>query len=178
MRKELEVTVDGDLRDAAIVREEILGEFCELIALDSKTEPGVLDFYECRFNSAFASLRVSVVRRALTRLKHEGEPDGADLPEDEMYGQPAGFLKTLVDNVSSPATQEWDALRRPITAAIKSLPRDERKAVFLVHVMGYQQSSSDPTKITAATRCNCDARTIFNRLQRAEKKLSVFKEYV
>jgi hypothetical protein len=176
--KNLEGTVSGELRDAAIVREEILGEFCELLALDARTEPSVLDYYECRFNLAFASLRTSAVRRALTRLKYEGEPNSVDLPEDELFGQPESLLKKLADNMSSPPTQEWEVLRRPIIEAIKSLPRDERKAVILVHVLGYQQSSDDPNLITAATRCNCTARTIFNRLQRAEMKLSAFKEYV
>lgn len=176
--KNLEVTVSDGLRDAAIVREDILGEFSELLALDSTTEPGVLDFYECRFNSAFAALRTNAVRRAITRLKYEGEPDSADLPEDELYGQSDSLLKKLVDNLSSPATQEWGALRGPIIEAIKKLPRDERKAVILVHVLGYQQGSDDPSQITAATRCNCSPRTIYNRLQRAEMKLSAFKEYV
>jgi hypothetical protein len=176
--KNLEVTVNDELRDAAIVREDILGEFSELLALDSTTEPGVLDFYECRFNSAFAALRTNVVRRAITRLKYEGEPDSADLPEDELYGQSDSLLKKLADNLSSPATQEWEALRGPIIDAIKNLPHDERKAVILVHVLGYQQSSDDPNQITAATRCKCTPKTIYNRLQRAEMKLSAFKEYV
>lgn len=176
--KNLEATVSDELRDAAMVREDILGEFSERLALDSTTDPGVLDFYECRFNAAFAALRTSVVRKALTRLKYESEPESADLPDDDLFGQPDGLVKRLIDNLSAPPTQEWEALRGPITAAIKQLPREERKAVILVHVLGYQQGSDDPALITAATRCKCDPRTIYNRLQRAEKKLSAFKEYV
>jgi DNA-directed RNA polymerase specialized sigma24 family protein len=176
--KNLEATVSDELRDAPMVREDILGEFSERLALDSTTEPGVLDFFECRFNLAFSALRTDVVRRALTRLKYEGEPESADLPEDELYGQPESLLKKLIDNLSAPPTQEWEALGGRIIAAIKKLPRDERKAVILVHILGYQQGSDDPTLITAATRCKCDPRTIYNRLQRAEKRLSAFKEYV
>jgi hypothetical protein len=176
--KNLKVTVSDDLRDAAMVREGILGDFSERLALDSTTEPGVLDYYEVRFNSAFAALRTDVVRKALTRLKYESEPDGAELPDDDLFGQPYSLVKKLIDNLSEPPTQEWEALRGPIAAAIKQLPREERKAVVLVHVLGYQQGSDDPSQITAATRCKCSPRTIYNRLQRAEIKLSAFKEYV
>lgn len=176
--KNLEVTVSDELRDAAMVREDILGEFSERLALDSTTESGVLDFFECRFNLAFAALRMDVVRRALTRLKYEGEPESTDLAEDELYGQPDSLIKKLIDNLSAPPTQEWEAIGCAVIEAIKKLPRDERKALILVHVLGYQQGSDDPTLITAATRCKCDPRTIYNRLQRAEKRLSAFKEYV
>lgn len=176
--KNLEVTVSDDLRDAAMVREDILGEFSERLALDSTTESGVLDYYEVRFNSAFAALRTDVVRKALTRLKYENEPESADLPDDDLFGQRDSLVKKLIDNLSKPPTQEWEALRGPMIEAIKQLPREERKAVVLVHVLGYQQGSDDPSQITAATRCNCTPRTIYNRLQRAEIKLSAFKEYV
>ena len=176
--KNLEGTVSAELRDAYIVREEILGDFVQLLALDSRTETGELDFYECRFNRAFAFLRMDAVRRALTRLKYEGEPQSADLPEDEMYGRPDNFLEKLAENLQSQDTHERAELRRHIIEAIKSLPRDERKAVVLVHVFGYQRSSEDPNEITAATRCKCTPKTIFNRLQRAEKKLTALKEYV
>ena len=176
--KNLKVTVSDDLRDAAMVREDILGEFSELLALDATTNPGLLDYYEVRFNAAFAAHRINAVRKALTRLKYESEPESADLPDDDLFGQPDSLVKKLIDNLSEPPTQEWEALRGPITAAIKQLPREERKAVVLVHVLGYLQGSDDPSQITAATRCKCSPRTIYNRLQRAEIKLSAFKEYV
>lgn len=176
--KNLRFTVSDDLRDAAMVREDILGEFSERLALDSTTEPGVLDYYEVHFNSAFAALRINVVRKALTRLKYESEPESADLPDDDLFGQPDSLVKKLIDNLSEPPTQEWQLLGSSIVEEINKLPREERKAVILVHYYGYPQSSDDPTQITAATLCNCTPRTIYNRLQRAEKKLSAFKEYV
>ena len=145
--KNLEATVSDELRDAAMVREEILGEFSERLALDATTEPGVLDYFECRFNSAFAALRTDVVRKALTRLKYESEPESADLPDDDLFGQPDSLLKKLIDNLAAPPTQEWEALGGQIIAAIKKLPRDERKAVILVHVLrlpaGFRRSDPD-----------------------------------
>jgi DNA-directed RNA polymerase specialized sigma24 family protein len=60
--------------------------------------------------------------------------------------------------------------------AINGLPPDERDAVILVHVFGYKEESDDPNEETAATRCNCTARTIRNRLTRAAARLVRFKE--
>jgi hypothetical protein len=174
--KNLKVTVSDDLRDAAMVREDILGEFSELLALDAATDPGLLDYYEVRFNDAFAALRINVVRKALTRLKYESEPDSADLPDDELFGQPDNLVKKLIDNLSEPPTQEWKLRGKLLLKAINQLPSKERKAVMLVHYYGYLQGSDDPSQITAATLCNCTPKTIYNRLQRAEKKLAAFKE--
>jgi len=174
--KNLKVTVSDDLRDAGMVREDILGEFSELLALDATTNPGLLDYYEVRFNAAFAAHRINVVRKALTRLKYESEPESADLPDDDLFGQPDSLVKKLIDNLSEPPTQEWQLRGKLLLKAINQLPSDERRAVMLVHYYGYQQSSDDPTQITAATLCNCTPRTIYNRLQRAEKKLAAFKE--
>jgi DNA-directed RNA polymerase specialized sigma24 family protein len=60
--------------------------------------------------------------------------------------------------------------------AIDNLPLDERKAVVLCHVLEYEEESDDPSKTTAATLCGVTGRTIRNRLSRAAKKLSPFKE--
>ena len=174
--KNLKVTVSDDLRDATIVREDILGEFSELLALDATTDPGLLDYYEVRFNDAFAAHRINVVRKALTRLKYESEPESADLPDDELFGQPDSLVKKLIDNLSEPPTQEWKLRGKLLLKAINQLPSNERKTVMLVHYYGYQQGSDDPSQVTAATLCNCTPKTIYNRLQRAEKKLAAFKE--
>lgn len=174
--RNLNVTVSDNLRDATMVREDILGEFSELLALDATSGSGVLDYYEVHFNSAFAALRVNVVRKALTRLKYESEPESSDLPDDDLFGQPDSLVKKLIDNLSEPPTQEWQLRGKLLLKAINQLPNDERRAVMLVHYYGYPQSSDDPTQITAATLCSCTPRTIYNRLQRAEKKLAAFKE--
>jgi hypothetical protein len=60
---------EEDLPDVETVREEILAQFGELFALDSIAEQGgILDYYECRFNSAFSAFRISAIRKEITRL--------------------------------------------------------------------------------------------------------------
>jgi hypothetical protein len=163
--------LEGDLPDVESVREEILSQFGEFLAEGNN----LLDYYECRFNSAFLAFRISAIRKEVARLKHL---DGSEETEDETYegsNEPPGGL---FERLKQPATQEWETLRASLVEAIRKLPRDERKAVILVHVLGYQQESQNPHEVTAATRCNCTGKTIYNRLKRAEKKLSSFKEYV
>lgn len=172
----LQVKVPDDgMPDAASLRQEILDELADLFVMDGS---GELDFYECKFNKAFRTLRIDAVRREVQRKRRV---DVADLPSSEATSEPTAYedvLARVSDAFKVLPTQEWDALREPLVTAIKALPRDERKAIILVHVLGYKEESEDPDEETAATRCNCTGRTIRNRLTRAAAKLSRFKEDV
>lgn len=173
------VTVpDGRMPDATSLRQDILDELTELFVLDgSGDNPDELDFYECRFNRAFRSLRIDAVRRAARRRKEI--VDIAVLPPSEAEGEPDAYedaFARVSDTFKVFPTQEWDVFREPFLKAIEALPPDERDAVILVHVLGYKEESEDPNEETAATRCNCTGRTIRNRLTRAAGKLARFKE--
>jgi len=173
------VTVpDGRMPDATSLRQEILDELTELLVLDGLGEnPDELDFYECRFNKAFRTLRIDGVRRAARRRKEI--VDVAALPPSEATGEPDAYedaFARVSDAFKVFPTQEWDAFREPFVSAIEGLPPYEREAVILVHVLGYKEESEDPAEETAATRCNCTGRTIRNRLTRAAAKLARFKE--
>jgi DNA-directed RNA polymerase specialized sigma24 family protein len=171
---------DGGMPDAASLRQDILDELAELFVLDGLGEnPDELDFYECRFNRAFRSLRIDAVRRAARRLKEI--VDVAVLPPSKAEGEPDAYedaFARVSDAFKVFPTQEWDAFREPFLKAIEALPVDERNAVILVHVLGYKEESEDPDEQTAATRCNCTGRTIRNRLTRAAGKLARFKEHL
>jgi len=166
---------DGKLPEAESLREDILGAFSELFASDgTRNGEDELDFYECKFNRAFRFFRIDIVRRETARLKpvtqmpkpdEEGEPES----QDEVFARVSDAFRT-------PATQDGDALRSELDDAIHELPPEEREAVILVHVLGYQEESQAPDEETAATRCNCTGRTIRNRLKRAAAKLARFKE--
>jgi DNA-directed RNA polymerase specialized sigma24 family protein len=102
-----------------------------------------------------------------------------NLPRSEATSEPADYedaFARVSDAFKVLPTQEWDAVRESLVKAIKALPTDERKAVILVHVLGYKEESEDPNEETAATHCNCTGRTIRNRLTRAAAKLSRFRE--
>jgi hypothetical protein len=166
---------DGQLPEAASLREEILGAFSELFASDGSGEnPNELNFYECRFNRAFKFFRIDMVRREVTRLGPI-----AQMPVPEEDGEPGSHDEVFArvsEAFRAAPTQEGESVRSELYDAILNLPADERDAVILVHVLGYQEESDDPETVTAATRCDCTGRTIRNRLTRAAKKLARFKE--
>lgn len=169
---------DGRVPDAANIRQKILENLTDLFVTDGTGDfPDVLDFYECRFNLAFRTLRIDAIRRDMRRRKHSIVE--VDLQPPDSTGEPDAYedaFGRVPENFKVLPTQEWSAIREPLVKAIEDLPDDEREAVILVHVFGYEVESEDPEKETAATRCNCTGRTIRNRLTRAASKLSRFKE--
>ena len=169
---------DGAMPDAASLRQEILEDLTDLFVTDGTGDiPDELDFYECRFNKAFMTLRINAVRRDAQQRKRSITV--VDLPLSEAASEPDAYEDAFA-RVSMAfrvlPTQEWDVFREPFVKGIEALPADERTAVILVHFLGYKEESENPEEETAATRCNCTGRTIRNRLTRAAAKLSHFKE--
>ena len=166
---------DNKLATAADVREEVIGQFGELFATDgTEDNRDDLDYFECRFNQAFSTFCIDLVRSEIARLKRfESLPDQADDTEPSPHKE---IPARLIEALQSQETAESAVLLSEIYAAIDALPDDERKAVTLYHVMGYKIESKDPDEVTAATICKVSGRTIRNRLSRAAEKLSHLKE--
>ena len=171
----LRAKVSDQLPNADLLREDVLSEFSELLASDGTDEHSHdLDFYECRFNLAFRTLRVDTVRREMDQVERtaeladhteEGEPEASE----EVLARVSVLLQT-------PETQEDSVFLEKVLETIDALPPDDRKAVILCRMYGYKEESDDPNEMTAATLCNCTGRTIRNRLSRAATKLSQLKE--
>lgn len=162
---------DSHRFDAESLREEVLGQFGEMLT-DANSEK--LDFFECRFNSAFRTFRIDLVNEEVDRPEETLPfPPSSDR---EWEGSDENILARLSDVVSTPVTQESSVFLSEIWEALMALPVEERQAVILCHVMGYKVESEDPNEVTAATRCNCSGRTIRNRLVRAATKLARCKE--
>jgi DNA-directed RNA polymerase specialized sigma24 family protein len=129
-----------------------------------------------RFNSAFAALRTDLVRaeiRSARRFAHlpEGDDDEGRLISDDQ-----GIARLPGAALRNPANQEDRVFLRQISKLINELPPDQREAVILVRIMGYEAESDDPTKVTAATRSGVSGRTIRKRLRRAAAVLKRYKE--
>ncbi len=169
---------DGDLPNAAEIRETVLGDFSELFVEDgSSSDPNRLDFFECRFNLAFRTFRITRVRSELARTAHSAnltplptEDDDFDQSsEDDIYSRLSPAFRI-------PPTQINDLVRNRLLQAINKLPTEERKAVVLCHLLGVKVESEDPAEKTAATLCGVTGRTIRNRLRQAASRLSGFIE--
>lgn len=166
---------ESAFRDAATVREEALGSFAEMFAADGQGDDSdELDFFECRFNMAFLAFQIDHIRRELdresaTELIHDEVDAESEQSTDDEFASVAAAYHT-------PATQEDARFREELAEAIDALPREEREAFTLVHLLGYQEESGDPNKVTAATLCGCTGRTIRNRVKSARAKLARFKD--
>ena len=103
----------------------------------------------------------------------------ADLPEHGDVDEPDAYedaFARVSDAFRTPATQQSTLFLEGLWEAINALPPNQRRAVLLVHVLGYDEESDHSKKVTAATLCSCTGRTIRNRLSRAAEKLARFKE--
>ena len=161
--------------EAAGLRDDALGEFSELFAVDGYDDnDNDLDFFEIQLNRAFRAFRIDFVRREIRRVRTWCPlPNLSDHNEPTAYGD---VFSRVSETFRSPATQENTLFRNDLLKAINNLPPDERQAVVLCHLMGLEEESEDPEKTTAATLCGVTGRTIRNRLRRAAAKLVQFKE--
>jgi hypothetical protein len=167
---------DNRAPNAGYLRDEALGRLGELFAEDGTGEnPNELDYFEIRFNGAFAALRTDAVRseiraaRRVVQLPEDDDCESRQVPDDQAIGR-------LPEALNSPASQENAQFLQEVLKAIDTLPPDQREAVILCHLMGYEAESEDPAKITAATLCGVTGRTIRNRLRRAAATLNSYKE--
>jgi hypothetical protein len=164
---------DNGLSNASKIRENILSDFSLLFIEDGRDgHVGELDFFECRFNSAFSCFRIDYLRREKTRSKRLEQFPTNDDPRLDSDGQP---VKSSESIWGIPAAQVQTVFRKERLEAIDKLPFDERKVVILCGVLGVKEESDDPTVVTAATLCGVTGRTIRNRLKRAAAKLLNFK---
>jgi DNA-directed RNA polymerase specialized sigma24 family protein len=165
---------DDGLATAGDVREEILGQFGEMFAEDGLGDNSdKLDYFECSFNSAFRALRVDAVRKEIARLQHLQQlPD----EREERSETDDEVLSRISKSYRTPGTQEVNQLGRRLWQRICALPREERRAVVLCHLLGYEVESEDPSRVTAETLCGVTGRTIRARLSRAAAKLAKFEQ--
>jgi hypothetical protein len=155
---------DSLYSNAADLREEILSEFALLFAADGTgNNPHELDYFECKFNDAFRSLRSDMLRSERRRLKRiKPIPTFPNGEEGEV-------LERLSKEFHTAATHDHGLIHEELLKAINALPADQRDAVVLRYCMGM-------TEATAAAHCKVTGRMIRYRLQRAAKNLSQLQE--
>lgn len=170
---------DGQIATAHHLREDILGDFAELFAIDgSPRDTDELDFYETRFNAAFRSFRIDHARAEMNRLNRETAlPDATDEGLDERTVS-QDVLAGLEDLHRTTVDPEERVYRQQLHRAVLALPTKERQAFVLCHLMGFKEESENPNERTAATICGVTGRSIRNWLKSARTKLSTLKEDV
>ena len=147
---------DGDLPEAADVRQDVMDSLGELFAQRGTR----LDYYEVHFNHAFRNLYLMHVRRARKRADHVVIEDPPEKSSAEI--EPLDERLREID----------------VASAIETLSKEERDALLLVDEFDYEIESEDPTKTTVSTICKVTGRTVRNRRASAKTKLAkLLKDY-
>ena len=169
--------------NAIYLQEEILGRFAELFITDGTAGAcDDLDYFECRFHSAFRTFRIDIVNEEKKQLQRTVPLPTHDQLDESGSGD--GITAYVREVLKIPATQEkeifLDERRSALRRAIRELPQDERKVIILHEILDYDVESENPDKKTVATLCDITGRTVRNRLKRAKsrllKSLQKFKE--
>ena len=148
------------------LRDDILQHLAMMFAQDAVKGCERLDYFECRFNSAFAALRKDFYNRE-AGLVNRNAPDtpgtGEEIVEDGDVQETSdlGFWST--------SRLEARVYAKQVMAFLNTLPPDEHKVVVLCRIMKLTQGK-------AAKRLRVSVKTIYNRLTRADIKLARFKE--
>jgi hypothetical protein len=161
---------DNDNPLAADLRQEVLDRLLDLFLDPEPEHEQRLDYYEVKFNSAFFSLRMDVLR------SHKSDPRIKSLADVTAQAESSGSTRDgelLKRAVSTPATQLATLRCADLAAAVNTLDPDVRQTVMLRH-MGYEIESKDPGKRTIATIQRISGRAVDKRLARAAKTLSLF----
>lgn len=166
---------DTRMEGAAEIRDEIRSRFVVLLTRDCNTHPGLLDFYEVRFDKAMVALRTTVLRKigpATRKIKTIplGSQDGEG-PEISAAVEAAleDFLSGDPQKIDDPA------FRLVLFAAIDRLPLDQKQVIGLF-LQGIPIDAKDPDAMTIARMLKCDERTVRNRKTRACKALKAILE--
>lgn len=160
---------DKRMEGAADIRDEICSRFVVLLTRDCNTHPGLLDFYEIRFDKAMVALRTSALRRigpATRKIKTVPLGSHDDGPEisPEVEAALEEFLSGDPQKIDDPA------FRLVLYDAIDHLPKDQKQVIGLF-LQGIPIDSKDPDVMTIARMLKCDERTVRNRKARACKAL-------
>ena len=172
----LKMVPDSAMRNAEGVRQDILSSFAVKFAEDgAEGHEDELDYFECRFNRAFRTLRIDHVRAEISRRR-----DLTDLPEptrkEGEFAPDEEVLSRMSRAARINAGQENRIYLPQVLKAVNGLPPDQRRAVILCRILGYAEESADACKRTAANICGVSGRTIRNRLSRADQQLQKFRE--
>lgn len=149
------------------IREAVLHKFQVLLCKDWNEYEENLDFYECRFNAALASLRATAGRDVQHKASRLEPLESAGAPIEPSPEVEKALLK--LRDPGSP--EDFDFLyRRKLLRAISQLPEKERRVIELI-LQEYQIESNDQEEETISTILGCCEKTVRNRRDSAYQKL-------
>lgn len=149
------------------VREAIIEKFQDMLCADQTEYEVRLDFFECRFNSALAALRLD--KREEVGRKHKRSKR---IAMDEVSNEPSIEVEEAYARLREPQNAESSDFlyRLKVQAAINSLPAEERQVIELLD-RGLPIESQDDQVLSIVKVVGCVEKTVRNRRDRAIRKL-------
>ncbi len=149
------------------IQEAVLDAFNEMLCNDRNDYDDRLDYFEIRFNSALARLRLTA-RRAVLRTDSRIE----SMSFDQETNAPSAEVEAALAKLKNPGGEEMpDFLYRSrLLAAINALPADEKRVIELI-LQDFVIHSTDPEVFTISNALGCSEKTVRNRRDRAFLKL-------
>lgn len=149
------------------IQESVLQKFLEMLCNERKGNyEERLDFFECEFNCAVASLRATAqkrVRRDESRFESTDFTDNAGEGASEIESRLLEMRNTLDESMDF-------HYRSKLHAAISSLPADQRQVVEL-SFQGVPIDSQKEGVLTIVSLVGCCAKTVYNLRKRAFETL-------
>ena len=148
------------------LRDDILQHLAMMFAQDAIEGAGRLDYFECRFNRAFATLRIDFYNREVglvNRSASDTQGTDEEIAED-------GDVREMSDSEFWGMSRlESRVFTKQVVAFLNALPPDEREVVVLCRIMKLTQEKAAQLRMVSV-------KTIYNRLTRADIKLARIKE--
>ena len=145
------------------IRDAVLHGFASLLVSDRQEYDDRLDFYEVRFASAVARLRLSAQDTAWAA---ERRFEGLEL--EQQPGELAPHVESAAGSFDPFDSTDADAedFRLRVYAAIDTLPPEQRQVMHMLRE-GFPIDSKDPSVMTIAKALNRSGRTVQTYRDRA-----------
>ena len=166
---------DSRMDGAAEIRDEIRDRFVVRLTKDCTAHPGLMDFFEIRFDKAMVALRTTVLRQlGPATIKIKTVPLGSQ--DDDSPAISAEVEAALEEFLGGdPKIIDDPAFRAVLFAAIDRLPQDQKLVIGLL-LKGIPIDAKDSDVMTIARILQCDERTVRNRRDRACRTLKTVLE--
>lgn len=149
------------------VRQGMIDRFTDLLMSDGRAYEERLDFYEVRFGSAVAKLRVDAERLAV-REERKSKP-----LLDEATGEVRAMVEAAAgaDDPFAVATKYTTDYRSRLDAAINRLPTEQKEIIDMLFCEKLPIESKDPAVVSIVARTGLSEKTVRNRRDRALEAL-------
>lgn len=146
-----------------VVRDEVVGQFAELLSADRIDYVEKLDYFEVRFDDALKSLKLDAQRKA---WRDEGRSD--PLEEDEQSAGLSPEVEVAAGTNDPFNASDFDdpAYRSQLEAAIEALPTLQSRIIHML-MQGFPIDSKEPDVMTIAKVLSRSEKTIRNHRNKA-----------